>query len=85
MERTSYIPVPRESTVMNVIGIYGLYQSLTNNSIDLLEEIEKSSPSKSFNPHVNESIRPTDINRAVTHNATTSKGITIIVLRRGFV
>lgn len=80
---------------MSKVGMSGLYQSLTNNSIDLLKEIEKSSLSKSFNPHVIkghvhsishiESIRHKDINRAVTHSDTTSKGITVIVLRRGFV
>ena len=42
MERTSYIPVPREPTVMNVMGVHGLYQSLTNNNINPIDPRDSS-------------------------------------------
>ncbi len=77
MERTSYIPVPRESTVMNVIGVYRLYQSLTNNSIypiqitesNLSEPIIDDEPTN-LNPHASNNVAHTNPkgSHTVSHN-----------------
>ena len=70
MERTIYIPVPRESTVMSVIGVHRLYRSLTNKNIYPIRITESNLSETNLNLHASNNVAHTNPKGSptVSHN-----------------